>query len=97
MAEDRIKRRDLWSRLGSIKKKEVWMKAVKRLGLKVTQPKGGSSHYAIRRPHYENWDVKGLVSNVYDPMRKDISEAVFKKLLDIGYHEDDIWKALGML
>ncbi len=97
MAENRIKRRDLWSRLDSIKKKEAWIKASEKPGLKVTKPKGGSSHYAIRRPNYENWDVKGLISVVYDPMRKDISETVFKKLLDHGYHEDDIWRALGML
>ena len=41
--------------------------------------------------------MKGHISNVYDPMRKDISEAVFKDLLAKGYKEDDIWKALGML
>lgn len=97
MAEDRIKRKDLWQQLGNIKKKNVWIKAAEELGLNVTQPKGGSSHYALRLPDYENWDIKGHISNVYDPIRKDISEAVFKKLLDKGYSEDDIWRALKML
>lgn len=97
MAEDRIQHKDLWQQLGNIKKKEVWIKAAQELGLNVTQPKGGSSHYALRLPGYENWDIRGLICVVYDPMRKDISEAVFKTLLDNGYNEDDIWRALKML
>ncbi|TSA44102.1 hypothetical protein D4R51_04495 [bacterium] len=97
MAEDRIDQKDLWQELGNIKKKEVWIKAAEKLGLRVTQPKGGSSHYAIRLPGYEKWDMKGFISNVYDPVRKDISEAIFKKLLEKGYKEDDIWRSLGML
>ena len=97
MAEDRIQRKDLWQQLGNIKKKEIWINAAIDLGLKVTQPKGGSSHYALRFPDYENWDIKGFISNVYDPVRRDISEAIFKKLLDKGFLEDDIWKALRIL
>jgi hypothetical protein len=85
MAEERIERKDLW------------IKAAEALGLQITQPKGGSSHYALRLPGYEKWDMKGFISNVYDPVRKDISEAIFKDLLDKGYNEDHIWKALGML
>ncbi|NQU82427.1 MAG: hypothetical protein HQ539_00560 [Parcubacteria group bacterium] len=98
MSEDRIKHKKLWQQLGCIKKKEVWIRASETLGLKVTQPKGGSSHYAIRFPGNESWDIrKGYICNVYDPVRKDISESIFKKLLDNGYIEDDIWKALKML
>lgn len=97
MAEDKIKRKELWRQLNCIKKKEVWIEAAEKLGLNVTQPKGGSSHYALRLPGYENWDIKGFISNVYDPVRKDISEAVFKKLIANRYNEDDIWRALKML
>lgn len=97
MTEDRIKRKELWQQIGRIKKKEVWIEAAKKLGLNVTQPKGGSSHYAIRLPDYENWDMRGYICNVYDPMRKDVSESVFKKLLTKGFKEDDIWKALGVI
>ncbi len=97
MVEKRIKQKRLWTQIGNIKKKKVWIRAAKSLGLEVTQPKGGSSHYAIRLPGYDIWDVKGVVSVVYDPMRKDINEIVFKKLLDSGFKEDDIWKALKML
>ncbi len=97
MAEERIQRKDLWLKLVAIKDKKEWMRAAETLGLQVTQPKGGSSHYAIRLPGFEKWDIKGHVTNVYNPMRKDVSEAVFKALLDRGYKEDDIWKALKML
>ena len=97
MVEDRINHKDLWQQLGCIEKKIVWIEAAKKLGLNVTQPKGGSSHYAIRLPNYENWDIKGLIAIVYDPMRKDVNEIVFKKLLAKGCNEDDIWKALGIL
>ncbi|MDD2274366.1 MAG: hypothetical protein PHI91_01415 [Candidatus Pacebacteria bacterium] len=97
MADSRIKRNDLWPKLKNIKKREVWIKAAERLGLNVTQPKGGSSHYAIRLPKYNNHDIKGLISNVYNPVRKDISESIFKKLLDANYEEDEIWIALKFL
>lgn len=96
MTEDRIKRKELWQQLGRIKKKD-WIKAADKLGLEVTQPKGGSSHYAIRFPGYEICDVTAVICIVYDPIRKDISEIVFKKLLDKEYKEDDIWRALKML
>ena len=94
---NKIKRKNLWQQLNNIKKKEIWIKAATNLGLRVTQPQGGTSHYAIRLPGYENWDIKGLISNVYDPVRKDISEAIFKELIKREFNEDDIWKALGML
>jgi len=97
MTENRIKRKELWQQLGRIKKKKVWIKAAKELGLNVTQPRGGSSHYAIRLPGYENWDMKGYISNIYNPVRRDVSESIFKKLLTNGYKEDDIWKALRMM
>ncbi len=97
MAEQRIQRKNLWRQLSSIKRKGDWIKAAETLGLDVTQPKGGTSHHAIRLPGYEKNDVHGVVSTVYDPVRKDISEAIFKSLINHGYKEDDIWKALGFL
>lgn len=97
MADSRIKRKELWPLLKNIKKRDVWIRAAKKLGLKVTQPSGGSSHYAIRLTKYENHDIKGLISVVYNPVRKDISEKIFKKLLDFGYSEDSIWKALKII
>lgn len=98
MAEEDIQRRDLWAMLPSIKKGKVWSKAVEELGLLVTQPKGGSSHYAVRLPGYELTDMKGFVTNIYQGMRKDHNEKVFKAILKKGdFKEDQIWRALGML
>lgn len=97
MAERRVRRKELWKQLPKIKKKKDWINAGVKLGLKVTQSKGGSSHYALRYPNYENWDIRGLVATIFDPVRKDMSESIFKQLLDKGYQEDDIWKALGWL
>ncbi len=97
MAEDRIKRKELWSGLRNIKKKKIWIDAAQKLGLSTTCPSGGSSHIALRLPGFDRADIKGHIANVYDPIRKDVSEIIFKKLLDQGYEEDDIWKALGML
>lgn len=98
MAEDRIRRKVLWRALGgSIKRKEVWMDAAVKLGLPVTRPSKGSSHSAIRKPGFPPEDIRGHIVNVYEPLRKDVNEIIFKKLLDAGCSEDDIWKALGML
>lgn len=97
MAENLIKRKELWRGLGNTRGRD-WIHAADELGLNVTQPKGGSSHYAIRLPGFEKEDIKGLISNVHDKMRKDISEKVFKRLIKKGgCAEDDIWRALGML
>ena len=100
MSEDRIKRKDLWRQFpNKIKKIKKWLKAAEALDLIVTQPKGGSSHYAIRFKDYDKTDVKGLVVVVYEhrSIRKDVNEAVFKAFLDKGFSEDDIWKALDLL
>lgn len=97
MTEERIKRKELWKQLSKIKKKKVWIRAAWELGLEVTQPKGGSSHYVIRLPGYKKSDIKGVVSTVYDPVRRQVSEYIFKKLLDEGFEEDEIWRAIGFL
>lgn len=99
MSESRIIRKDLWRKLpNKAKKLKVWFSAVENLGLFVTQPQGGTSHYSIRLKGYENTDIKGLVVVIYgNPVRKDVCEIAFKKLLDKGFSEDNIWKALGMI
>ncbi len=98
MAEDRITRKNLWQQLPNVRKRSLWIAAMQELGLEVTQPKGGTSHYAIRLKGYEKTDIKGLVSVIHgDPLRKDVCEKIFKKLLDKGFEEDKIWKALRML
>jgi len=97
MAEERIQRKELWVKLANLKKGLQWIRAAETLGLSVTQPNGGSSHFALRLPGYEKTDVRGCVTNVFPSVRKDVNEKVFKSLLDAGFEEDEIWKALGML
>lgn len=99
MVEHRVQRKELWGQLSNIKKNGIWLKAARRLGLQVTQPKGGSSHYALRLPGHETYDIKDLVATVHShgTMRKDVNEKIFKCLLDAGFEEDEIWKALGVL
>ncbi len=96
MAEERIKRKDLWQKLQNLSAKD-WLKASERLNLIVTTPTKGSSHVAIRLPGYENTDVRGLVCTLYSGMRKDVHQIVFKCMLDKKFEEDVIWRALGML
>lgn len=96
MAEERIDRKDLWQQLSQIEVND-WIKAAQKLGLNVTQPKGGSSHYAIRKPDYDKSNIKGLICTVYKGMRKDTNEIAFKKFIEAGFDEDKIWKALDML
>ncbi len=98
MSENKINRKNLWRQLSNVKRIKVWFTAVEKLGLTITQPKGGSSHYSIRFKGYENTDIKGFICTIYgNPVRKDVCEIVFKKLLDKGFKEDEIWKALRML
>lgn len=97
MAEKRIIRKNLWQQLGNIKRRESWINAAECLGLLVTQPPGGSSHYAIRRPNIPRENIKGHIVNVYEPLRKDVNEKIFKALLSAGLKEEDIWKCLRML
>jgi hypothetical protein len=100
MAEDRIRRKNLWQQLHNVNDRKTWIKAVQKLGLNITQPSGGTSHqYAVRLKGYENTDIKGHLFNIYeDRIRKDVCRINFKILLEKGgFKEDDIWKALGML
>jgi hypothetical protein len=93
----KIARRGLWDSLGNIKGVRPWIDAAVKLGLTVTQPKGGSSHYSIRKAGFPAEDIRGLVATVYDGMGKQVNQEVFKKLLESGFEEDDIWQALGRL
>jgi hypothetical protein len=98
MAEERIKRKGLWRAFGtSIKSKQEWIGVARKLGFSVTNPSGGSSHSAIRKSGFPLDDIDGLVVTLYEPLRKDTNEIIFKQLLDAGCSEDDIWKALGRL
>ena len=99
MSEDRITRKNLWQQLHNNNKRSDWIKAMQELGLKITQPSGGTSHsHAVRLVGYEDTDIKGHLFNLYqETMRKDVCRINFKILLKNGFTEDQIFKALGML
>ncbi|HBB49510.1 TPA: hypothetical protein DEQ22_00075 [Candidatus Nomurabacteria bacterium] len=97
MSEDRIKRKELYKTLGKLKTKD-WLKAAENLYLKVTSPSGGTSHcHSIRMPSIPVEDIRGLIATVYDGMSNQVHQKTFKKFLDFGFPEDQIWKALEML
>ena len=98
MSEERIKRKELYNSLGKIKPKD-WLKVAEKLLLTVTSPtSGGGSHcHSIRVPSIPVTDIKGLITTIYEGMSKQVNQKVFKKFLDRGFTEDQLWKALGML
>lgn len=97
MATFEIKRKELWKSLGNIKCGD-WKKAARELGLPVTAHSGGSSHFAIRKPGREtDYSTESLITTIYEGMHKQINQIVFKRLLEYGLDEDDIWRALGKL
>ena len=99
MSESRIVNKKLWDSLGTIKDKGPWLKAAEKLGLKITRPSSGSSHCSIRNPDPKIplHDVRGLIATVYDGMSRQVNGKVFKRFLDYGIKEDDLWRALEML
>jgi len=94
-----IRRKNLWESRGNIRFKD-WVRAAGKLGLPVTSPSSGSSHRAIRRVGTSidaTLGIESLVAVIYENMSKQVNGDVFKKVLQQGIAEDDIWKALGKL
>ena len=94
MADEWIKRKDLLRQIDKVSL-EDWLKAAQTVGLVVTQPTKGSSHYAIRRPGFEPEDFNGFITVVYEHMHKQDKPKVFRQLRQVGIEEDDLWLALG--
>jgi hypothetical protein len=96
-----IARKDLYLGLGNIKQRD-WLKAAGKLGLEVTYAKSGTSHYtSLRKPSFDEDDIRGLVSTVTPNCYKQANQNIFKRVLayclETGKSEDDVWKALGMM
>ncbi|MCR4334245.1 MAG: hypothetical protein NUV47_00745 [Patescibacteria group bacterium] len=92
-----IKRKDLYIRLGNIKRVEEWMKAGEKLGLRVCR---GSKHPStIRNPNMPDDDGKAsLITVVPNNLHKNMNESIFKSLLRLsGKSEDEIWRSVGFL
>lgn len=96
MADGLITRKDLLRQIDKVSLND-WIRAARELGFIVTQPSGGSSHYAIRRPGFDTSDFRGYITNVYEHLHKQDKPKVFRKLRMEGIEEDAIWKALRLL
>jgi len=97
MAENRITHKDLWKSLDGVTQKN-WESAADRLGLSFSYCYGKGSHAVIRDPQYPDpADIRGLIVTVQKNLYKQANRSIFKKLIDWGISEDDIWKALGYL
>ena len=97
MASEVIQRKNLLRSVTNLKLKH-FLKAAKQLGFLVTQPKGGSSHFAIRKEGFDQHDIRGVVAVVYEHILSVDKPKVVKDLIVKGERkEDDVWKALGLL
>jgi len=91
-----IARKDLFQRLGNIKKVEQWLKAGERLDLRVCR---GSKHPStIRNPKMPGDEGRAsLIATIPANLYRGMNQIIFKEFLKFGILENKIWKALGMI
>ncbi|MFH0951300.1 MAG: hypothetical protein V1765_02385 [bacterium] len=65
-----------------------WHKACLKLGLTVETKHGKGSHLLVQHPHTQH------KYTIQKDLHKFINIKIFKKLLEWGFKEDDIWNAL---
>lgn len=65
-----------------------WHKACLKLGLLVETEHGKGSHILIKHPQTEQ------KYTIQKDLHKFINMKIFKKLLEWGFNEEDIWQAL---
>lgn len=70
-------------------KQSDWIKTCRRLGLNVETNRGKGSHCLIKHPK------TGHKYTIQRHLHKFINIKIFKKMLDWGFEEDDIWNALN--
>lgn len=73
--------------LSNIKQKD-WIKACKKLGLEVSTKSGKGSHCLVKHPHT---GAKYTIQNHLYPIA---NLQIYKKLLEWGFSEEEIDKAL---
>ena len=93
-----IRRKDLFQRLGNIKREEEWLSACKKLGLRICPGSKHSSTVRSSDPKLLNDTGKAsLIAVIPTELHKIMNQKIFKELLKFGVKEDDIWKALNLL
>src|SRR3989344_4030011 len=90
-----IEHKDLYRKLGNIKKVEEWLEASEKLGLRVCR---GSKHPStIRNPKMPDDDGRAsLITVIPNNLHKIINQEIFKEFLRFGIKEDAIWESLGL-
>lgn len=66
-----------------------WIKACRKLGLEVDCTRGKGSHCLVKHPH------SGVKYTLQHDLHKFLNMKIFKKLMEWGFQEKDIWDALG--
>lgn len=69
-------------------KQSQWIKACKKLGLVVDTQSGKGSHVLVHHPN------TGHKYTIQRDLHKFINMKIFKKMMEWGFEEEDIWKAL---
>ena len=88
-----IENKNLWESRGNIPLRS-FLKAAEKLGLRITQPNSGSSHYAIRKPDVLANGLESFITNVYEGMNKQAKGDIIKRLLKYCIEEKELWKSL---
>ena len=95
MAND-IEHKDLFERLGNIKRAEQWLKVAEETGLRICR--GGKHPSTIRNPKMpSDLGRASLITVIPNDLHRVMNQKIFKEIKRFGVPEDDIWKALGML
>ena len=97
MSEDRIKHKECFRKLESVKRVDNWLTAVKRLGFRIAN--GGKHPYTVRDPQNPNDDdYRSLVTTIPSGIHRGINKVIAKQILfspitnRLGITEEQFWK-----
>lgn len=74
-------------RFSDLKQKD-WIRAVRKLGLEVDCTRGKGSHCLIKHPQ------TGSKYTLQRNLHKFLNMKIFKKMMEWGFQENEIWDAL---
>jgi len=96
MSDEIIKNQELKKRLNNISLKD-WIRFCKGEKLIITEGTRGSHYTTIRDPKYpDKQDIRGVITTITPNCFKESNLKTFKKFIEFGIPEDNIWKGLGL-
>ena len=102
MAGKEIQHRNLFERLGSIKRQSQWLRLAENLGFRISH--GGKHPYVVRDPeNLNNGDYRSSVTTIPSNLHTSINQKIFRQILNspisdrMGITEEKIWEELGFL